>query len=358
MTSTVAGWNGYLRSAARRGVTPLDVALDCTEFLQAATRRAPTRFVHPNTVRRVWPLARLREFSPTVPDGTVPTLVLPPLSGHASTLFDLTVDLSLVRTACDAGLRGVHCLEWLPPSSATSAAGIDDVVAVLTEAIEELGGIANLVAYSQSGWLAAGYAAVHPRRVNTLTIAAAPIDFGPGIPDLTPVRSGRPGVAPAGATTVPPAATRTAALRLAEWPEEWARLMDLWAHIRDPVRVAAYVAVQSWLDAPQGIPSGFYRWAAVHLFLRNELVRSELEIDGSTVDLGAVTCPLFLLAGTRDPIVSARQLWALADHVSTPRNLITRRVVATGHLGMVVDPEVLRRHWLPVLRDVADLSEP
>ncbi|MFE3290072.1 alpha/beta fold hydrolase [Rhodococcus sp. NPDC059234] len=361
MSAARAGWNGYLRSAARRGVTPVEVALDCVEFWRAATRRRPTRFAHPNTVRREWPLARLREFSPTV-DGSVATLVLPPLSGHASTVIDLTADRSLIGTVHDAGLTGVHCLEWLPPTTRTSAAGIDDLVAVISGAIEELGGTVNLVAYSQGGWLATVYAAVHPARVNALTVAAAPIDFALGLPGTRNVpgggpAAGLPGIATAcRATGVLPTVATPVALRLAEWPEDWARLMDLWAHIRDPARVAAHVAFESWLDAPQDVPPDLYRWAALHLFLRNELVRGELEVGGGAVDLGAIACPLFLLAGTRDRIVTARQLWALADHVSTARNRITRRAVDTGHLGMITDPDVLRGHWLPILREVVDLS--
>ncbi|MFC9787577.1 alpha/beta fold hydrolase [Rhodococcus sp. NPDC127528] len=361
MASTAAGWNGYLRSAARRGATPAGMALDCVEFWRAATRRRPTRFAHPNTVRRVWPLARLREFSP-IADGSVATLVLPPMSGHASTVVDLTADRSLIATVRDAGLTGAHCLEWLSTGAQSSPTGIDDVVAVISAAIEDLGGTVNLVGYSQGGWLATVYAALHPAQVHTLTVAAAPIDFALGIPGTRNMPGGRPdtelpGLATAcRATGVPPASAAATALRLAEWPEEWARLMDLWAHIGDPARVAAHVAFESWLDAPQKVPPDFYRWTALHLFLRNELVRGELEVSGRVVDLGAIACPLFLLAGTRDRIVHARQLWVLADHVSTSRNRITRRAIDTGHLEMITDPGVLREHWLPILREVAELS--
>ena len=38
----------------------------------------------------------------------------------------------------------------------------------------------NLVGDCQGGWLATIYAALHPERVNTLTIAGAPIDFHAG----------------------------------------------------------------------------------------------------------------------------------------------------------------------------------
>lgn len=348
LSSVSTGWAGYLRSAARRDATPLDVALDGVAFCRAATRRRPTTFAHPNAVRRTWPLARLRQFSPT--GSTTPTLVLPPLSGHASTVVDLAPGCSLMRTVDRAGLGAAHCLEWTPTGPQPPSVGIADLTAVITDAITELGGTANLVAYSQSGWLATVYAALHPHRVDTLTVAAAPIDFTLGAPASWLVPSYR------GPGFRPPAAVRGAALRLVEWPDEWARLSDLWAHIHDRRRVDAYVAAESWLDSPQEVPADLYRWVARHLYERNELVRGELRVDGELVDLGAITCPLYLLAGTRDRIVPARQVWPLADHVSTAPDLVTRRTVDAGHLDMVLDPAVLERAWLPLLRDVAAKS--
>ena len=46
-----------------------------------------------------------------------------------------------------------------------------------TQSVELLGGRVNLIGDCQGGWLATIYAALHPERVNTLTIAGAPIDF-------------------------------------------------------------------------------------------------------------------------------------------------------------------------------------
>ena len=47
----------------------------------------------------------------------------------------------------------------------------------------------NLIGDCQGGWLAAIYAALYPERVNTLTLAGAPIDFHCGEPVIHEVLS-------------------------------------------------------------------------------------------------------------------------------------------------------------------------
>ncbi|WP_137725454.1 alpha/beta hydrolase [Prescottella subtropica] len=324
-------------------LSPLRALTTWAEYARVAASRRPTTFAHPSTVVRTWPAARLRAFSPTGP--AVPALVLPPLSGHRSTVVDLTDGCSLIGTALRAGLTGVHCIEWTP--STAPDVGITDLVAVIDDAVAGLGGRAHLISYSQSGWLAAIVAALHPERVAGLTAAAAPIDFTLDAP------SHRLAAHCPGPRFHPTALAHGVALRAADSPEECARLADLWTHLGDPARVDAYIALQSWLDAPTGVPAGVYRWTLRHLFARNELVRGTLDVGGRVVDLGAITCPLTLLAGTRDRIVPERQMWALAEHASTPADHVTRYRVDTGHLGMITDPDVLDRVWLPALRRVA-----
>ena len=63
------------------------------------------------------------------------------------------------------------------------------------------------------------------------------------------------------------------------------------------------------------LPGAFYLWIIEHLFVHNELARGVLVVDGRQVNLSAVDCPIFLLAGTKDHITPPEQVWALADLV-------------------------------------------
>ncbi len=148
------------------------------------------------------PLTALRDFTPRRPADVIPTLVLPPQAGHDSCIVDFSEHQSQMRTIRAAGLERLFALEWIGATQATKDATIDDVLADVDDAVARAGGggPVNLVGDCQGGWLAAIYAALEPERVNTLTIAGAPIDFHAGdavIHESTQALSGsRPVVLP------------------------------------------------------------------------------------------------------------------------------------------------------------------
>ena len=114
----------------------------------------PPRWASPHRVVWTTPIARLRDFTDGATDDVVPTLMLPPQAGHDSCIVDYSPEQSQVEVAKAAGL------------------------------VDSVGGRANLVGDCQGGWLATIYTALRPERVNTLTIAGAPIDFAAGQPQI------------------------------------------------------------------------------------------------------------------------------------------------------------------------------
>lgn len=127
------------------------------------------------------PIARLRDFW-TGSCALVPTLVLPPQVGHDSCIVDYWATQSQMRTILGSGLGRAFSLDWVGATAETADAAIEDYLDVVDRAIEHCGGRANLIGDCQGGWLAAIYAALHPERVNTLTLAGAPVDFHAGEP--------------------------------------------------------------------------------------------------------------------------------------------------------------------------------
>jgi len=75
------------------------------------------------------------------------------------------------------------------------------------------------------------------------------------------------------------------------------------------------------------------------------------------VNLSAIECPIFLLAGTQDHITPPEQVWALTDLVSTPAEDITRELVDAGHLGLFMGRAALARHWRPIAERMRAHSE-
>jgi RNA polymerase sigma factor (sigma-70 family) len=212
---------------------------------------------------------------------------------------------------------------------------------MIDRSIRRMGGKANLVGDCQGGWLATIYAALHPERVHTLTLAGAPIDFHAGdsvIAASTLAMAGKLGMAPYRALVASGGGNMPGRAVLANFimiqpQSEISRQLQLLANVDDAAHVERYRVFEDWFKHTQDIPGAFYLWLVENLFWKNRLVSGELEIDGRKVDMGAITCPLFLLAGSTDHITPPAQLFAAADAENTVISHLLhddlRRVLAT-----------------------------
>ena len=133
---------------------------------------------------------------------------------------------------------------------------------------------------------------------------------------------------------------------------ELAKQLGLLAHLGDRDHLERYAPFEDWFKHTQDISGAFYLWIVEHLFRDNALVRGELEIGGEHVDLGRIDAPLFLLGGATDHITPPAQVFALADHTSTPADQVSKRVTSGGHLGLFMGTEALRDHWPPLMAEV------
>jgi poly(3-hydroxyalkanoate) synthetase len=319
-----------------------------------------------NTITMSTPFAHLRDFTAPadVDDDVVPTLVLPPQAGHTSHVIDFSPRQSQLAVLAAAGLTKLYALEWRPATTATKHVTITDYLDVIDRSIRRIGGRANLVGDCQGGWLAAIYAALHPDRVHSLTLAGAPIDFHAGesvIASSTRAMAGALGQAPykalvrMGGGNMPGAAVLANFIAI-QPQSEVARQLQLLENIDDEEHVERYRVFEDWFKHTQDIPGAFYLWLVEHLFQRNELISGDLVIDGRRADLANITCPLFLLAGSADHITPPAQLFAAADAVGTPADQVTRRTAQGGHLGLFMGRDALREDWPPLMDAVYALS--
>jgi poly(3-hydroxyalkanoate) synthetase len=354
--------------AVTRPTTALNMATRGLMWWNAMHDRSAPRWHRANEIVFSTPFAHLRDF--TAPedadDDVVPTLVLPPQAGHSSNVVDFSPVQSQLDVVAAAGLTRVYALEWRPATTATRGVTITDYLDMIDRSIRRMGGRANLVGDCQGGWLAAIYAALHPDRVHTLTLAGAPIDFHAGesvIAASTRVLTSALGMAPykalvkAGGGNMPGRAVLTNFIAI-QPQSEVSRQLQLLENIDDAGHVERYRVFEDWFKHTQDIPGAFYLWLVEHLFHRNELIHGDLVIDGRRADMGAIRCPLFLLAGSTDHITPPPQLFAAADAVGTPREQITMRTANGGHLGLFMGRDALREDWPPLLEAVYELSVP
>jgi poly(3-hydroxyalkanoate) synthetase len=323
--------------------------------------RRPPAWSTPNEIVFEGQLARLRDFgSGGARRGSVPTLVLPPQAGHDSCIVDYSPDQSQMRTILAARIGRALTLDWVGATRATANATVDDYLDLIDRAVDHAGGRVNLIGDCQGGWLATIYAAISPERVNTLTIAGAPIDFHAGEPVIHELLQR---FAPGGNLAFYEAlvdsgcgvlkGTQMLAGFIGIKPaDEFDRQLALLRSLDDPTHVTRYREFEDWFKQTQDIPGAFYLWIVRHLFRDNELVRGKLEIRGIPVDLRRIDMPLNLLAGASDHITPPDQVFALAAAASTPPQLVTRDITTGGHLGLFMSHEALRDHWPRILAEV------
>lgn len=137
---------------------------------------------------------------------------------------------------------------------------------------------------------------------------------------------------------------------------EVGRQLGLFGRLGDPAELERYLRFEDWFKYTQDVPGTSYLWLVENLFWKNRLISGELTVGGRPVDLRAVTCPVFLLAGSTDHITPPSQLFAIADAVGTPPEQVVTRLADSGHLGLFMGRQALREDWSVLLGAVADLS--
>ncbi|EGD53496.1 alpha/beta fold hydrolase [Gordonia neofelifaecis] len=363
-TATALAGIRYWSGAFERRATPLDVMGDWARWVQAATVREVPPWAHDHTVVREWPVARLLDYSAPEPGVEIATLVLPPQAGHSSSIVDFNEGQSQMITIRDAGLDRLYTLDWLGATQATKDYSIEDYISIVDEAVDDIGGIVNLIGDCQGGWLATIYAALRPDKVNSLTIGGAPIDFhiGDGVINewVRVMRAEQDtavyrGVVAAG-NGVYRGQNQVLGFKMLEPAAEYERLVGLLPDINDERAVKRYTDFTNWFEWTQDIPGAFYLWIVEHLFGKNELVNGQLAVGGETVDLARISCPVNLLAGSADHITPPVQVWALEDYVSTPKDQIKRELAQSGHLGLFMGRESLASHWAPMVEALVPIS--
>ncbi|UQX10375.1 alpha/beta fold hydrolase [Candidatus Mycobacterium methanotrophicum] len=363
-SAAAVGAARFTSSMAEQGATPADLLDTFNRWTRSAFERKPPTWSTAHNIVRVWPIARLRDFSINPRSRGVPVLVLPPQAGHDSCIVDFADGQSQIQTVQSAGIGRVASLDWIGATHGTRNTAVEDYLAVISEAIDQLGGRVNLVGDCQGGWLGTIFAAMHPKKVHTLAVAGAPIDTKRGKPQLQQwlalsslnfdIPAHRMMVAVNGG--IWPGRYQLAGFKSMEPAGQFERLAQLLGNAPREDELARYAKFADWFEHTQDISGAFYLWIVKHLFVRNELAGGTLRVAGERVDLGRIRCPIYLIAGDRDHITPAEQVWALEKHVSTDPHDVTRRLASAGHLGLFMGRHALDEHWAAVFADIARRS--
>jgi polyhydroxyalkanoate depolymerase len=310
----------------------------------------------PNQVRLDLRTMVLRDYGK--PSG-IPTLVDAPHAGHTAMIADYHHGQSLIETLLAHGINHVALTDWKSATEDMKDLEIDNYLAEVIVAIDELGGRVNLVGLCQGGWVSAMIAARFPDKVNALVLAGAPIDTDAGNGPIkrmvheSPISFYEELVELGGGLM-------KGKFMLQGWknmhPEQHyvQDHIDLYEHINDPTYLEKEETFESWYENPIDLPGRWYLQVIKQLFKENRLAKGEFVALGRKLNLRDITCPAYLLAGASDDITTPEQVLDAAKYLGTPRDRIVQKTVPGGHIGLFMGARTLKEYWPSIAQWITD----
>jgi polyhydroxyalkanoate depolymerase len=290
--------------------------------------------------------------------GGIPTLIDAPHAGHTAMIADYHKGQSLVETLLANGIGHIALTDWKSATDDMKDLEIDNYLAEMVVAIDDLGGRVNLVGLCQGGWVSAMVAARFPDKVNKLVLAGAPIDTDAGngpikrMAHKSPISFYEELVQMGGGLM-------KGSYMLQGWknmhPEQHyiQDHVDLYEHMDDPKYLKKEETFESWYENPIDLPGRWYLQVINQIFKKNFLAKGKFVGLGRTLNLHDIKCPVYLLAGANDDITTTEQVLDAAKYLGTPKSRIVKKIVPGGHIGLFMGANTLKEHWPPIARWIA-----
>jgi poly(3-hydroxyalkanoate) synthetase len=317
-----------------------------------APEQEPLAWTTPNAVVLELPSMRLREFSRG--NATqAPVLVCAPYALHGALIADFATNHSLVQALQRGGVHRIYVPDWRSAMPDMRYLSIDNYLADLNVAIDEIGAPVDLVGLCQGGWLSLVYAARFPGKVRRLVLAGAPVDVSTPS-ELSKMVAALPQAAfeqmvqqggglvsgehmlkfwnlPFSQHDVEAVLQRN----LGDGSDEAARLLDRF---------------ERWDRATLDLPGTYYLEVTDRVFRQNLIAEGRFVALGRRIDLAEVRVPVFLLAGADDIVVPRDQAFATARLLGTPPAWREQACEPCGHLSLFMGRVALGHSWHRVAR--------
>jgi polyhydroxyalkanoate synthase subunit PhaC len=279
-------------------------------------------------------------------------------------VLDLQPDRSVVGQMLACGFD-VYMIDWGAARAADRNMRLNDYVCGL---IKNAGDFVlkcarmprfHLLGYCWGGTMSTIFTAVYPEMVKDLILLAAPVDFSKD-QSLLKVWTdekyfdvdsliGTFGNCPA--TLLQSWFTMMRPFQ--NLSEKYAEFID---KMHDERFVESFLALEKWAKAVVPVAGETFREFVKLLYQRNQLVKGEFKLGGIPVRLDRITCPVLLLAATRDRLVTPLATQGLVPHIaSRDVNIL---MLESGHAGLAVSPAAHRTFWPDASQWIADHSTP
>lgn len=310
----------------------------------------PPKWASPNKILYTLHTFTLRDFSIPAATGEIPTLVLPPYAGHTSTIADFHEKQSLIETLLENGLTRIFATDWHSATDDMKDYDIDNYLAEIHIAVDDLGGRVNLVGLCQGGWMASLYAARFPSQVVSLVCAGTPLDTQAGNGEIRELANSLPisfyeNLVTAGGGLLKGKFMLEGFKNMNPQEHMVNKYISLYEHIDDPSYLQRNEIFESWYENTINLPGRWYLQVIQQLFKENRFAKGEFVALGQTVKPQTITCPLFLLAGAKDDITPQDQVFNATDFFGTPADKVVKELATGGHIGLFMGTRALQDNW-------------
>jgi polyhydroxyalkanoate synthase len=279
-------------------------------------------------------------------------------------ILDLQPDKSVVRQYLDRGFD-VYMIDWGIPSAADRTLTLEDYAGRFLQGVvdfisrEHRRRDLHLLGYCMGGTLATLFTAVNPQQIKTLTLLAAPIDFG-GRESLLNLWTD-PKYFDVDAFVdsygnCPAVFLQSCFLLMKPVQNLLEKHLALWDQMDDPRFVSNYFAMENWVNDNIPVAGETFREFVKKLYQGNELVRGEFRLGRRRIDLGRITCPLLVLTARNDHLVAPPSTEGILPHVGSTD--VKPMMIDAGHVGLVVGGKAHKSFWPEVTRWLAGRSTP
>ena len=317
-----------------------------------APDQEPLAWTTPNAVVLQLPSMRLREFSRG--NATqAPVLVCAPYALHGALIADFAPGHSLVGALQKDGVNRIYVPDWCSAVPEMRYLSIDNYLAELNVAIDEIGAPVDLVGLCQGGWLSLVYAARFPGKVRRLVLAGAPVDVS------TPSELSK-------MVAALPQQAFEQMVQQGDGLVSGEHMLKLWnmpfnqhdveaalqRNLDDGSDEARWLLdrFERWDRATLDLPGTYYLEVTDQVFRRNLIAEGRFIALGRRIDLAEVRVPVFLLAGESDIVVPRDQAFATARLLGTCPAWLERASEPCGHLSLFMGRNALGHSWRRVAR--------
>jgi len=283
----------------------------------------------------------------------IPLLMTPPLI-MPYYIMDLKPGKSLVAYLVSRGLD-VFMIDWGVPDASDRFDTLDDyVVRYLDHAVEVVRRLTGqphitLHGYCQGGILAILYTVLFPDKVRNLVNQTGPVNFhDDGIFSLWTRECWLNVDLIVDTLGNVPAELLWMTFQSVNPVGAISRMIHFYEHMEDDQFVQDYVAMNTWLNHSISFPGEFFRKFVQDLYQRNLLVKGELEIAGTRINLSAIACPVLTITTEKDHVAPWKSVALLNEMISSQDKALL--LMKGGHLGMTIGRGAQDELW-PALAD-------